>query len=128
MADSGKVVFIMVFRIIEELDNYSSNTSYVDCKTLTSAKRFASRLCAGRLTPLYIYKGDDIVAYREWFSNKWKTCWYTDNFYRATLFCERGTLKAISLMLIMYLKKECIIMKNNTIAIRGYIACLGLWN
>jgi hypothetical protein len=64
----------MLFQIVEELDNYKSNTFLVDCKSLASAKRFASRLCAGRLTPLYIYKDDEIVAYREWFSNKWKTC------------------------------------------------------
>lgn len=64
----------MMFKIIEETGNYSSSTSLVDCKTLASAKRFATRLCAGRLNPLYIYKGDEIVAYREWFSSKWKTC------------------------------------------------------
>ena len=64
----------MVFKIIEETDNYSSSTSLVDCKTLAGAKRFASRLCAGHLTTVYIYKDDEIVAYREWFSNRWKTC------------------------------------------------------
>ncbi len=64
----------MIFQIVEELSNYKANTSYVDCKTLASAKRFATRLCAGRLNPLYIYKGDEIVAYKEWFSNRWKTC------------------------------------------------------
>lgn len=64
----------MIFKVIEETSNYSSNTSYVDCKTLASAKRFASRLCAGRLNPLYIYKDNEIVAYREWFSNRWKVC------------------------------------------------------
>lgn len=64
----------MLFQIVEELSNYKANTSYVDCKTLASAKRLASRLCAGRLNPLYIYKDNEIVAYREWFSNKWKTC------------------------------------------------------
>lgn len=64
----------MLFQIVEELSNYKANTSYVDCKTLASAKRLAIRLCAGRLNPLYIYKDNEIVAYREWFSNKWKAC------------------------------------------------------
>ncbi len=64
----------MIFQIVEELSNYKANTSLVDCKTLAGAKRFATRLCAGRLNPLYIYKGDEIVAYKEWFSSKWKTC------------------------------------------------------
>ncbi len=64
----------MIFKVIEETSNYSSTTSLVDCKTLAGAKRFATRLCAGRLNPLYIYKGGEIVAYKEWFSSKWKTC------------------------------------------------------
>lgn len=64
----------MVFKVVEETSNYSSSTSYVDCKNLAGAKRFATRLLAGRLNPLYIYRGDDIVAYKEWFSSKWKVC------------------------------------------------------
>lgn len=64
----------MIFKVIEETSNYSSTTSYVDCKTLASAKRLASRLCAGRLNSLYIYRGGDIVAYKDWFSSKWKVC------------------------------------------------------
>lgn len=51
-----------VYEIVEDLDEYTVNTTYVACNTLTIAKRRATQIAISRLNDIYIYVDGCIVA------------------------------------------------------------------
>lgn len=51
-----------VYEIVEDLDEYTVNTTYVAYNTLTIAKRRATRIAISRLNDIYIYVDGCIVA------------------------------------------------------------------
>ena len=51
-----------VYEIVEDLDEYTVNTTYVACNTLTIAKRSATQIAISRLDDIYIYVDGCILA------------------------------------------------------------------
>lgn len=51
-----------VYEIVEDLDEYTVNTTYVACNTLVIAKRRATQIAISRLNDIYIYVDGCIVA------------------------------------------------------------------